>query len=70
MRKSEAKEIFIRHLPVGRYDYWSIEQAWASFTDALCKDGKITEKQWNNWLTPFKYGRTVVIRRRKEMIYG
>lgn len=69
MRKSEAKEIFVNHLSEGRYDYWSIEQAWAFFTDALCKDGKITEKQWNNWLTPFKYGKTVTIRNRKEMVY-
>lgn len=23
--------------------------AWADFTDYLCKNGTITEKQYNNW---------------------
>lgn len=26
---------------------------WNDFTDALCKGGEITEKQYNNWSNPF-----------------
>ena len=28
------------------------DQAWNDYTDALCKDGKITDWQYNNWIHP------------------
>ena len=28
-------------------------EAWNNFTDALCKEGYITTKQYNNWSNPF-----------------
>jgi len=27
--------------------------AWQDFTDMLCKEGDITENQYNNWTNPF-----------------
>lgn len=38
-------------------DYWTAQECWANFTDILCKDGTITEKQYMNWETPFPYGK-------------
>lgn len=28
-------------------------EAWNNFTDDLCKEGYITENQYNNWTNPF-----------------
>jgi hypothetical protein len=28
-------------------------EAWNDFTDMLCKEGDITENQYNNWTNPF-----------------
>ena len=38
-------------------DYWKAEQAWAAYTDSLCKNGIITQRQFATWATPFPYGR-------------
>ena len=38
-------------------DYWTAQQKWAFYTDRLCKEGIITEKQFMNWATPFPYGK-------------
>ena len=38
-------------------DYWTAQLAWSAWTDALCKAGEITQKQWSNWATPFEYGK-------------
>ena len=27
-------------------------EAWGNFTDSLCKDGQITLRQYENWVTP------------------
>lgn len=40
-----------------KVDYWTAEQAWAAYVDGLCKDGEITQRQYDRWPTPFKYGR-------------
>lgn len=46
------------HLKKGSgIDYWSAQLEWATWTDALCKAGEITLKQYNNWATPFEYGK-------------
>lgn len=38
-------------------DYWTAQLAWSTWVDSLCKVGEITQKQYNNWATPFKYGK-------------
>lgn len=42
---------------INHADYWTAQEAWSFYTDSLCKDGLITQKQWQTWSTPFKYGR-------------
>lgn len=60
MTKAEAtrefKMLYI-NLFLEQVDYWSAQEAWAYYTDALCKMGRITQKQYNNWSTPFKEGK-------------
>lgn len=46
-----------RKLYEDEVDYWAAQEAWAFYTDGLCKAGEITQKQWSNWLTPFPYGK-------------
>lgn len=36
----------IKDIPARRF-------AWSTFVDSLCKDGQITDKQYNNWDNPF-----------------
>ena len=60
MKYLEAKrdfEIIYIHLYLNKVDYWKAQEAWASFIDGLCKDGKITQKQYDTWQTPFPYGK-------------
>lgn len=47
-------------------DYWTAQHYWAIYTDGLCKDGVITQKQWNNWSTPFPYGKPL---KKPRLIY-
>lgn len=59
MTKTEAiKEFYRDILPqvyqtYGKRDKPAIREAWNNFTDALQKDGRITEEQYNNWSNPF-----------------
>ena len=57
-----------------RGDKVAMRESWNNFTDSLCKDGEITESQYNTWSNPFQgltnppeYGRTVV---QKESLKG
>lgn len=36
----------------GTHDKCAMEQAYNDFTDGLCKDGEITQWQYNNWEHP------------------
>ena len=45
-------------------DYWTAQAAWAGYTDTLCKDGWITQKQYDTWKTPFRYGKRLSVERR------
>lgn len=36
-----------------RGDKIAKQQAWNDYTDSLCKDGIITNWQYNNWSNPF-----------------
>lgn len=61
MTYKDAVRQFKQGLPNGEYDYLMLQQAWAFYTDGLCKDGEITNKQWNTWETPFEYGKRVLV---------
>lgn len=37
----------------GRIDKPMLAQKWNNYTDSLCKDRRITSKQYNNWSNPF-----------------
>ena len=43
------------------YDYGHAFEMWSIFVDGLCKDKQITDRQWNTWRTPFRYGKTVAV---------
>lgn len=48
--KDAVKDFMTINKPFG--DYWSMQSAWACYTDALCKDGVITSRQWERWDNP------------------
>jgi len=31
----------------------ALRESWNNFTDSLCKDGMITDHQYNTWAQPF-----------------
>jgi len=37
----------------GRHDRIAISEAWCDYTDALCKDRRITAYQDRTWVNPF-----------------
>lgn len=39
--------------PHWRDDVIAKRESWNNYTDALCKDGEITLKQYENWSNPF-----------------
>lgn len=61
MTKQQAVQEYREHvLPLvkqqheqdGRRDRGARREAWGVFTDALCKDGRITERQYMTWIGP------------------
>lgn len=58
MTKREALEEFRREiLPAviqkyGKDDRPARAEAWNNWTDALCKDGRITTRQYDTWTAP------------------
>ena len=34
-------------------DKVALRESWNNYTDSLCKDGLITERQYNTWTQPF-----------------
>lgn len=59
MTKREAEKFFreealpfIPRLHSGHPDRVRISEAWGIFTDCLCKDRKITMKQYESWSSP------------------
>jgi len=59
MTKKEALKYFKENIlpevikQYGKDDKIAICEEWNNYTDALCKAGKITSKQYNNWTNPF-----------------
>lgn len=47
------------NLFLNEVDYWTGQEAWAAYVDGLCKDGEITQKQYDTWATPFPYGKSL-----------
>ena len=52
--KKEAEKIFKEDFltELNKKDKILIKTEWNNFTDSLCKDGQISEKQDNNWDYP------------------
>lgn len=69
MTKAEAKRNLISALPVGSYDYWTLQSVWAGYVDSLYKSNLITQKQYETWTSPWQYGRRVVITSEKKARY-
>jgi len=44
--------VIATHERFGRKDTGARCEAWAFFTDGLCRDGQITDWQHMNWVTP------------------
>ena len=59
MTKKEARKEFAEYIKpyvVAKYgadDYIAIREAWNDWTDFLCKEGRITDWQYNNWSNPY-----------------
>ena len=62
MTKKTAETIFRDRLRAAKAQgLWTYEasdkpalrEAWNNFTDSLCKDGLITERQYETWANPF-----------------
>jgi hypothetical protein len=60
MTKADALALFRDQvLPVVKYQYGkgdrvAIREAWNNYTDALCKEGQITMRQYETWVGPFR----------------
>ncbi|MBO6252319.1 MAG: hypothetical protein J6O49_01515 [Bacteroidaceae bacterium] len=61
MTYKDAVKEFKRNLRNGEYDYWTVQEMWSAYTDAMCKAGEITQKQWSTWATPFEYGKRILV---------
>ena len=69
MTYQEAKKIFritYKDLYENEVDYWTAQECWSNMIDIMCKNGDITQRQWNNWETPFPYGKRL---RKPKTIY-
>ena len=61
LTKATALSIFKEQLVDTSYSFYkgmlndkpAIREAWNNFTDMLCKDGMITDSQYNRWSNPF-----------------
>lgn len=60
MNQREAKEAFIEYAGPEFIrdckrspDLPALREVWNNFTDMLCKDGRITQRQYDTWLNPF-----------------
>jgi len=53
MTKSEALDLFLIFDRAPRGDKAWRRKEWGIFTDLMCKDGQISQKQYDNWTNPF-----------------
>lgn len=58
MTKEQALHLFKEENPdiIKRYkhDRHAIKLAWDAFTDLLCKNGDISQSQYDKWSNPFE----------------
>lgn len=62
MTKNEAAELFITEYYGSKYnlrkaiddDKVEVRCSWVDFTDWLCRDGYITQKQYDTWTCPWR----------------
>lgn len=52
-------KMYYIELFLNEVDYCTGQLAWATYVDELCKDGEITQKQYDTWATPFPYGKNL-----------
>ena len=48
------KELFTNFRNELKVDRIAVALCWDDFTDTLCKDGEITEGQYNRWSNPWR----------------
>lgn len=36
-----------------KQDWYAVQYAWSIFIDSLCKNGEITQEQYNSWVFPW-----------------
>lgn len=57
MTKQQALQQFRELMRASEFDFRgdaiAKREAWNNYTDALCKDGEISQKQCDNWTNPF-----------------
>lgn len=51
MTQRDAREYFDEYIKpsVPKGDIPALDEAWGFYIDSLHRDGKITDKQYNNW---------------------
>ena len=54
LTKKEVERMFKEEVypSLNKSDKPMIREAWNDFTDMLCKDGQISDNQYNTWSTP------------------
>ena len=54
LTKKEVERMFKEEVypSLNKSDKPMIREAWINFIDMLCKDGEISDKQYNTWSTP------------------
>lgn len=53
LTKKQALQMFLESYVGPRGDVVMKREAWNNFTDALCKDRQITDRQYAAWANPF-----------------
>ena len=60
LTKKQALTVFKDELKVNQESYnlivkdkVALRESWNNYTDSLCKDGLITEHQYETWANPF-----------------
>ena len=53
LTKQQALRVFKQFYSISKTDSIMNRLEWSYYTDSLCKDGRITLKQYENWSNPF-----------------
>jgi len=53
LTKKEVLRMFRESFTISKTDSIMNRLEWSYYTDSLCKDGKITLKQYENWSNPY-----------------